>query len=166
MTKETYVKLTQPFRDNPQMARGIHRVNKLCTMTMYAAYPFLILYMFWQKDANVARVIMVPLDSFIILTVFRWLINRPRPYETFEMPPVIKKDTKGKSFPSRHVFSAMIIAMTFLLASPFCWLGLIFAGMAVLLAAVRVLSGVHYISDVVAVAVFAIAVAIAGYIVF
>lgn len=158
--------MTEPFRDNPEMAQGIHIANKLCTMTMYVAYPFLILYMFLHKDAYVARVIMVPLDSFIILTVFRWFINRPRPYEVFEMPPVIKKDTKGKSFPSRHVFSAMVIAMTFLLASPWTWMGLIFVVLSVLLAVVRVLSGVHYISDVMAGAVFAVLAAVFGYIVF
>ena len=165
MTKETYVNITQPFRDNPKMARGIHMANKICTLSMYLAYPLLILYMFWMRDAYVARVIMVPLDSFIILSVFRYFVNRPRPYEKFEVPPVIAKDTKGKSFPSRHVFSAMVIAMTFLLASPWSWLGVLFVVVAVLLAIVRVLSGVHFISDVVAGAGFAIVAAVVGYIV-
>ena len=165
MTKETYVNITQPFRDNPKMARGIHMANKICTLSMYLAYPLLILYMFWMRDVYVARVIMVPLDSFIILSVFRYFVNRPRPYEKFELPPVIAKDTKGKSFPSRHVFSAMVIAMTFLLASPWSWLGVLFVVVAVLLAIVRVLSGVHYISDVVAGAGFAIVAAVVGYIV-
>ena len=165
MTKETYVNITQPFRDNPKMARGIHMANKICTLSMYLAYPLLILYMLWMRDAYVARVIMVPLDSFIILSVFRYFVNRPRPYEKFELPPVIAKDTKGKSFPSRHVFSAMVIAMTFLLASPWSWLGVLFVVVAVLLAIVRVLSGVHFISDVVAGAGFAIVAAVVGYIV-
>jgi len=139
--------------------------NKICTLSMYLAYPLLILYMFLMRDAYVARVIMVPLDSFIILSVFRYFVNRPRPYEKFELPPVIAKDTKGKSFPSRHVFSAMVIAMTFLLASPWSWLGVLFVVVAVLLAIVRVLSGVHFISDVVAGAGFAIVAAVVGYIV-
>lgn len=165
MTKETYVNITQPFRDNPKMARGIHIANKICTLSMYLAYPLLILYMFWMRDAYVARVIMVPLDSFIILSVFRYFVNRPRPYEKYDLPPVIAKDTKGKSFPSRHVFSAMVIAMTFLLASPWSWLGVLFVVVAVLLAIVRVLSGVHFISDVVAGAGFAIVAAVVGYIV-
>lgn len=165
MTKETYVNITQPFRNNPKMARGIHMANKICTLSMYLAYPLLILYMFWMRDAYVARVIMVPLDSFIILSVFRYFVNRKRPYERFELPPVIHKDTKGKSFPSRHVFSAMVIAMTFLLASPWSWLGVLFVVVAVLLAIVRVLSGVHFISDVVAGAGFAIVAAVVGYIV-
>lgn len=166
MTKETYIKITQPFRDNPKMARGIHIANKICTLSMYLAYPLLVLYMFWMRDAYVARVLIVPSNSFIILSVFRYLVNRPRPYEKFDIPPVIAKDTKGKSFPSRHVFSAMVIAMTFLLASPWSWLGVVFVVVAVLLAIVRVLSGVHYVSDVVAGGMFAVVAAVVGYIVF
>lgn len=165
MKKETYVKMTQPFRDNPGMAKGIHIANKVCTVTMYIAYPILIAYMlFARKDPYTARIIIVPANSFLILSVFRYLINRPRPYETFDVPPVIAKDTKGKSFPSRHVFSAMIIALTFLLASPFLWLGVVFAVVSLLLAVVRVVSGVHYISDVVAGILVALVAAMIGYI--
>ena len=165
MTKETYVTITQPFRDNPKMARGIHIANKICTLSMYLAYPLLILYMFLQRDAYVARVLIVPSNSFIILSVFRYFVNRPRPYEKFELPPVIAKDTKGKSFPSRHVFSAMVIAMTFLLASPWSWLGVLFVVVAVLLAIVRVVSGVHYVSDVIVGAAFAVVAAVVGYVI-
>jgi membrane-associated phospholipid phosphatase len=165
MKKETYVKMTRPFRDNPGMAKGIHIANKLCTLSMYIAYPILIAYMlFVQKDSYVARMIIVPANSFLILSVFRYLVNRPRPYEAFDMPPVIAKDTKGKSFPSRHVFSAMIIALTFLLASPFSWLGVVFVIVALLLAVVRVVSGVHYISDVVAGILVAVVAAMLGYV--
>ena len=166
MTKETYVNITRPFRENPKMARGIHMANKICTLSMYLAYPLLILYMLFQKDPYVARVIMVPLDSFIILSVFRYFLNRPRPYEVFEIPPVIPKNTKGKSFPSRHVFSGMVIAMTFLLASPWSWLGVLFIVITVLLAIVRVLSGVHYVSDVVVGAIFGVLAAVIGYMMF
>lgn len=164
MTKETYVKMTQPFRDNPGMARGIHIANKICTMSMYVAYPLLLIYMLVQKDNDLLRAVLVPAIHFVILTVFRKFINRPRPYENFDMPSVIKKDTKGKSFPSRHVFSAMVIAMTYLCVSPWTAIGVVFVVLAVLLGIVRVVSGVHYPSDVIAGALFAIFVSIVGYI--
>ena len=111
------------------------------------------------------RALLVPGVRFVLLSVFRNVVNRPRPYEAFELPPVIKKDTKGHSFPSRHVFSATIIAMTFILHSPWSWLGLIFLAIALLLAVVRVVSGVHYISDVVAGIIVAVVAAVLGYIV-
>lgn len=150
MKKEAYMKMTQPFRDNPQMAKGLHILNLICTGTMYVLYPLLLVYLFWTKDAGLIKAFLVPSISFVLLSMGRYFINRKRPYEAFEVPPVIPKETKGKSFPSRHVFSASVIAMTFLLMSPWAWLGVVLLGVAVLEAVVRVVSGVHYISDVLA----------------
>lgn len=168
MTKENYIKMTQPFRDHNGLAKGIHIANKLCTLIMYVAYPILLVYLFFQKESSYFsfwRSIFVPAISFVLLSVFRAWINRPRPYEKFEMPPVIKKDTKGNSFPSRHVFSATMIAMTFLLMSPWSWLGILFLLVSIALAVVRVISGVHFISDVIAGIVVAVLAAIFGYLV-
>ena len=163
MKKETYIKMTQPFRDNPQMAKGIHIANQFCTRVMYVAYPILLMYLFLQKDARLFRAFLVPAVSFVLLSVVRRKINRPRPYETFEIPPIIKKDTKGHSFPSRHVFSAAMISMTFLLMSPWMWVGGLFLCITGMLAVVRVVSGVHYITDVLAGMGIAIVTAIVMY---
>lgn len=157
--------MTQPFRDHPEMAKGIHIANKLCTGLMYLSYPMFIIFMVLQRDVNVIRAILVPGISFVLLSLFRKVINRPRPYETFDVPSVIKKDTKGKSFPSRHVFSATIIAMTFLLVSPWTWLGVVFLGVSILLAIVRVISGVHFISDVSVGFIVGVVAAIIGYVI-
>lgn len=169
MKKETYIKMTQPFRENPDLAKGIHIANKLCTGVMYLAYPILLVYLFfygkYSSYFSFWKALLVPAISFVLLSVGRALINRPRPYEAFGMPPVIKKDTKGNSFPSRHVFSATMIAMTFVLMSPWSWLGLVFLGISVMLAVVRVVSGVHYISDVIAGIMVAVVAAIVGYVV-
>lgn len=169
MKKETYIKMTQPFRDNPELAKGIHIANKICTGVMYLAYPLLLVYLLFYARLSsyfsFKRALLVPAISFILLTIVRAWINRPRPYEKFELSPVIKKDTKGNSFPSRHVFSATIIAMTFLLMSPWSWLGLLFLVLSITLAVVRVVSGVHYISDVVAGFCVAVLAAVLGYLV-
>lgn len=149
MTKENYLKLTEPFRIDKEMAKSLHKANKVITVLVFCLYPLLLLYDLYMKDQALLRAILVPLDGFIIVTVFRYLVNRPRPYEYFGIEPVIKKDTKGKSFPSRHVFSATIIAMTFLLCSPWANIGWFLLVLSVFLGAVRVLSGVHYVSDVV-----------------
>ena len=82
------------------------------------------------------------------------------------MEPVIQKDTKGKSFPSRHVFSATMIAMTYLLLSPWAPLGWFLLVIAVCLGAVRVIGGIHYISDVVAGILLGVLAGVIGYIVF
>jgi membrane-associated phospholipid phosphatase len=150
MKKETYIKITQPFRDHPEVAKGLHIINRLCMFIMYVSYPFLLISLYIKKEVTLTEVFLIPAISFVLLSLGRYFINRKRPYEAFDVPPVIPKKTKGKSFPSRHVFSATIIAMTYFMMSPWAWLGIILMVVALVEALVRVLSGVHYISDVIA----------------
>lgn len=148
MKKETYRKMTQPFRDNPKRAGVLHTVNKILTAIVFASYPCLLAVLFFRKDGRVLEAAGVPLAGFIVVSVIRILVNRPRPYEKFQIPPVIPKDTMGHSWPSRHVFSAAVIAFTFFPFSVEAGTVLLIAAAA--LAVIRVLSGVHYISDVLA----------------
>ena len=113
MKKETYRKMTQPFRDNPKRAGVLHTVNKILTAIVFASYPCLLAVLFFRKDGRVLEAAGVPLAGFIVVSVIRILVNRPRPYEKFQIRPVIPKDTMGHSWPSRHVFSAAVIAFTF-----------------------------------------------------
>ena len=148
MTQESYEKITGPLRRHPKLARGIEIVNRGITYGMSALYFGLILYYIVNRDARLFGTLVVPLDTFIVLSVVRAMINRPRPYERFGLPPVIPKKTHGKSMPSRHVFSAVIIGMTYLLWSPWAWVGVVILVIGALLMVVRVLSGVHFVSDV------------------
>ena len=84
----------------------------------FITYPVYVLYLCFTAGHMLALSIIAPLVGFIAVSVFRYIVNRPRPYEKFDMPPVITKDTHGRSFPSRHVFSAFIIAFTVLICSP------------------------------------------------
>lgn len=165
MTKETYIKMTEPFRRNARLAKSIHITNKIFTYCVFLLYPVLLGYLFLNNREALFGAIVIPMDSFIILSVFRYLFNRPRPYEKFDVEPVIKKDTKGKSFPSRHVFSAFVIAMTYLLCFPIYIVGIGLLVIATGLAIVRVVSGVHFISDVIAGAAFGIISAVIGFII-
>ena len=81
-------------------------------------------------------------------TALRAVLNRPRPYEALGFDPLFPKDTKGKSMPSRHCFSAAAIAVT--ACSVSVPLGVLLWVLAVGIALTRVLTGVHYPSDVLA----------------
>ena len=108
----------------------------------------------------------MPLGSFVILSALRKGINAPRPYEVYETSPLIPKNTKGKSFPSRHVFSIFIIGMTFYYCCPAPELGIVILILGIFLAILRVVSGVHFIKDVVAGALLGILMAELGFYLF
>ncbi|MDD7280380.1 phosphatase PAP2 family protein [Floccifex sp.] len=119
----------------------IQITNKITTYLMYILYPVLLIL---SKDI---KILFIPMISFILVSVVRDKINRPRPYETHPIHPIIIKDTKGHSMPSRHVFSAVIISMSYLYVNT--TIGIILLLISFILGMMRIIGGVHYISDVV-----------------
>ena len=150
MTKEQYIKITEPLRSNQERAKRVTSLN-----------PLYLFMLFTDKNPWLWRAILVPAVSFVGLSVVRKIINAPRPYEKFDMSPVLEKDTKGKSFPSRHVFSVFIIAMTIFYEHPGA--GVLLGIIGLLLGIVRVLVGVHEPKDIAAGALAGIVCGIVGY---
>ena len=105
--------------------------------------------------------VLVPGVAFVVVSIFRRVYNAPRPYEQMQIRSLIQKDTKGKSFPSRHVFSIFIIGMSFMPVFPVI-AGVIFVA-GVFLALIRVIGGVHYIHDVIAGAFLGILIGFLGF---
>jgi membrane-associated phospholipid phosphatase len=161
MTKEVYEKITGILREDEQKADKLRGINKILTGFVFMIYPLYLLILYWHKDGFLVRAIVVPAVSFVAVTIFRKIYNAPRPYEKFGIPPVIEKDTEGKSFPSRHVFSVFIIAMTVYYGHPGAGVMLILVGVA--LAVIRVVGGVHEPRDVIAGALVGLAAGVIGY---
>lgn len=107
-----------------------------------------------------SKLVLTPLTSFVLVSVIRKCIDARRPYEKYDIKPLFNKATKGESMPSRHVFSITIIAM--------CWLyvsvpvGSVLLVLVAVMAASRVLAGVHFVRDVAAGFIVGIACGIIG----
>ena len=150
MDRETYLHMTEGLRARPALARAVAVANKSITYAIYIAYPAFLIWLFVTESPRFAAALLVPLVSFVLLTFLRKAVNAPRPYEVFDAPPVIAKDTLGKSFPSRHVFSIFVIGTTILATAPSPVPGALICMLGVALAALRVVTGVHFPRDVVA----------------
>ncbi len=160
MTAKQYEKISAPFRSKKRTA-ALKITNKLLTALGFAAYPLLLIYLYITTPEKLFTAIVVPASGFILLTVVRRKINRPRPYVALDIDPIIHKDKKGNSMPSRHVFSMTMIAAAWFLASPaICAVLMVFS---VILALIRVVGGIHYPSDVVVGALCAVVWAAAGF---
>ncbi len=160
MKAETYANIAEWFRRRPGACRLLLFLNASIPAVFYVSFPLLIFLQFalggqWQRSILTAGI------PFVALSVFRRVYNRPRPYEKLGITPLIPKEKKGHSFPSRHVFSAFIIAM--------CWLnfvptvGTVFLALAAALAGIRVVGGVHYVSDVAVGGLFGIVCGLIGF---
>ena len=149
--------MVEGLRARPRLARAITLANKVITDAVYVAYPCLLAWLAYaaaiagggEALGVLARAVLVPGVSFALVTALRKAVNAPRPYEVFGVAPVIPKDTQGNSFPSRHTFSIFVIAMTFRACCTLAWAGPVMLAAGVVLAAIRVVSGVHFPRDVV-----------------
>ena len=146
--QEWYQNISSRLTSHPPLLFLLRSFNRLMTFTMPLVYLALLVTTYLQLGLSqqVGIYLFIPASGFVILSLFRKKINRPRPYETWDIDPLLDKDSSGQSMPSRHVFSATIISMACLHAS--LPVGLACLLFSALLGLVRVLGGVHYPKDV------------------
>ena len=144
-----YARISAPFRKRPALLQALRYTNRSMTFLMPVLYVGLLFYVAIMEPSRMRLLlyVLIPAVSFVVLSVFRSRLNAPRPYETWELQPLLTKETSGRSMPSRHVFSATVISMCLLHQNGL--LGAICLFLSALLAVVRVIGGVHYPKDVV-----------------
>lgn len=152
MKKETYIKIFTKIEKMPHGVCGLRFAGKILTYLTGIIYFVAVSGQLFQKEwTGAVALLLVPAVSFVAVSVFRKCYDAKRPYEIYGFKPLIAKDTKGKSFPSRHVFSIFIIGSSLFWIYPYA--GGIVCLMGIGLAGIRVASGVHFPKDVAAGAV-------------
>lgn len=145
--EQRYEQWAAPLRGRPGVVRALDVVNRGIVVVFYAAYALLLGWACVSDPWRLAPLVGVTAVGFAAVSFFRRRFNAPRPYECCAIAPLIARDGAGKSFPSRHAFSAFAIAASWFAASAPIAVVLLVA--AVVLAVCRVLGGVHFPRDVV-----------------
>ena len=147
--QEWYDYVAGNLESKPFLLSLLRAFNRFMTVVMPIVYLTLLATTYLQEGLakQVGIYLFIPASGFVILSLFRKKINAPRPYEVWEIIPLLDRDSPGQSMPSRHVFSATIISMASFHAS--LSLGVILLVLSAFLGLVRVLGGVHYPKDVV-----------------
>lgn len=146
--EQRYEQWAAPLRGRPGVVRALNIVNHGIVVVFYAAYALLLGWACVSDPWKLVPLVGVTAVGFVAVSFFRKRFNAPRPYECCAIAPLIARDGAGKSFPSRHAFSAFAIAASWFAASAPVAVVLLVA--AVVLAVCRVLGGVHFPRDVVA----------------
>ena len=147
--QEWYDHIAGKIENRPIFLSLLRTFNRFMTVVMPMIYLTLLATTYLQEGLGkqVLIYVFIPASGFVILSFLRKKINAPRPYEVWEIIPLLDRDSPGQSMPSRHVFSATIISMACLHAS--LTMGMICLTLSAFLGLVRVLGGVHYPKDVV-----------------
>ncbi|WP_251576677.1 phosphatase PAP2 family protein [Limosilactobacillus agrestimuris] len=148
--QQFYQQITKPFSHSPLLIRGLCWLNKAIVVLMYVSYICLLLWvaLFDGGIYQLLPLVFIPGAGFLLLSLIRSYLNYPRPYEEWPIKPLIPRKGSGDSLPSRHVFSATVIALSVMSVSKV--LGIILLLLAIALAVVRVIGGIHYPRDVIA----------------
>lgn len=145
--EQRYEQWAAPLRGRPGVVRALNIVNHGIVVVFYAAYALLLGWACVSDPWRLVPLVGVTAVGFAAVSFFRRRFNAPRPYECCSIAPLIARDGAGKSFPSRHAFSAFAIAASWFAGSAPVAVVLLVA--AVVLAVCRVLGGVHFPRDVV-----------------
>lgn len=161
MKEETYRAMAEAVKETPLIRSYIVWFNRIVTMTVFLLYPALLILLYINKADGLLPAVLIPGISLAALTIYRSLLNRPRPYEVFDMEPVLDRKGTGHSFPSRHIFSIFIIAVTVFYF--YHLVGVLIGIVGAALAVNRVIGGVHFVRDVVAGALAGIGCGVIGF---
>ncbi len=146
MKKEGYLAVVNYLKKHEKLKKSLIFVQKAAEILIYLAYPAFLLWLFLTKNDFYIRSAITCAAGFVLASVLRKVLDFPRPYAKFGYTHLIKKETEGNSMPSRHCFSASVIAVNIMAVCPI--VGAVIALLAFIIAGLRVALGVHFIRDV------------------
>lgn len=162
MKKETYEKIISFFEAACGRRIFLKILCRLTPVLCAAVYIFTGVLLIFTGDDRFLMYAAVPAAGFMLVTVFRKVVDKKRPYEALGFEPFLAhKDGKGQSFPSRHTASAFLIAAACFYINP--WLGGAVTVLAALVGISRFLSGMHYPSDIISAIFISVLIAVLGY---
>ena len=162
-----YRRINSAVRRHEALPHIIRGMSLATTVAVYLFFPFMLLYIadFGRSiGSDLLKTIVVCAAGFLLVTVVRKLIDRKRPYTVYGYEPVIPRENNVGSMPSRHVFSVFMIAFASYQMGVWWFAALMATG--VLIAFLRVVGGVHYVSDVAAAFFTAAALGVPAFIIF
>ena len=134
MTAEQYKPIYHWFSAHPTVKRLVVFLDRWLPLVPFVCYPVLLCLL----NVRLSR---------LFLTQKQAALDFTRPYEQPGFTPLVAKESRGHSMPSRHALSAAVLAAVWLYFYPAA--GCVMVGVALLICCLRVLTGVHHVRDVV-----------------
>jgi membrane-associated phospholipid phosphatase len=139
-------KLLKTVYNSRKISSALKITSHAAVFISMLSYVAVIALLYIEEPIMAVRGVLATAIPFVIVSVARLLINAPRPYELYDFYEKRPKDKSGQSFPSRHVFSAFLVAtVAYSVSIPLMIVNLV---LGVAIAVSRVLLGMHFIRDV------------------
>ena len=148
MDEKIFFMLFHAAQNNRHLSELSKFATKVSSKLFFILYCVLLLSLWWQHDTGkLILCITIPLFTLFSSLLLRRTVHRPRPYQSLAIQIEFPRKEKY-SFPSNHSASASIIALTCL----YCYtpLGIVACLLAIVTGLSRVISGLHYPTDILA----------------
>ena len=146
--KHFYVGINNFIYRHPFIKSCIHFSSLFCPWMVAIFYSLFLLKIVIESPNGFFYLFSKPIAVLICTTLLRIFINRPRPYEKYSIKPISDKRQSGHSFPSIHASLALSIALTVIKTGPN--MGLLLFALAFTITITRLLTGEHYLTDIIA----------------
>ena len=166
-----YEKLLLSIYERKKLGIALYAFSALSSLLIalvFLAYVF-YLAVFVKDYKEAIRLVLTAGFPFFMVGLARKIIGAKRPYEVYpfyeECPKrrffgKVQKDDGGASFPSRHAYSAFVVASaSFYICVP---VGAVIAFVATLMCVCRVLLGIHFVRDVLVGAIIGVMAGVLG----
>lgn len=141
---------------HPFIKSCVYFTSKFCPWMVAIFYSLFLLKIVIESQTGFYLLFIKPFVVLLITVLLRILIDRPRPIQKYDLKPIDDKKRIGHSFPSIHTSLAISIALTVIARGPN--MGLLLSALAITITCTRLLTGVHYLTDILASILIALAI--------
>lgn len=141
---------------HPFIKSCVYFASKFCPWMVAIFYSLFLLKIVIESQTVFYLLFIKPFVVLLITVLLRILIDRPRPIQKYDLKPIDDKKRIGHSFPSIHTSLAISIALTVIARGPN--MGLLLSALAITITCTRLLTGVHYLTDILASILIALAI--------
>ena len=113
MNAEQYRAVIGWFNARPAAKKALRLVSRSAVALVYLLYLGMLAWLAWHRMGQLWPALVVPASAFVVGTLVRKLIDRPRPYTALGFTPLFPKDKTGQSMPSRHVLAGLAFGSVF-----------------------------------------------------
>lgn len=146
--KHFYVGINNFIYKHPFIKSFVHFSSLFCPWMVAIFYSLFLLKIVIESPNGFFYLFSKPMMVLICTALLRIFINRPRPYEKYSIKPIGDKRQSGHSFPSIHASLTLSIALTVIKTGPN--MGLLLFALAFTITITRLLTGEHYLTDIIA----------------
>lgn len=146
--KHFYVGINNFIYKHPFIKSCVHFSSLFCPWMVAIFYSLFLLKIVIESPNGFFYLFSKPMMVLICTALLRIFINRPRPYEKYSIKPIGDKRQSGHSFPSIHASLTLSIALTVIKTGPN--MGLLLFASAFTITITRLLTGEHYLTDIIA----------------